>query len=246
MHGDEVAEQGAQHEHAGADEEAEPQALQGRRLGLLVGDALAVFLDHQLAVAGQGGVAATEARQQGAHQYGQGVGDHHGGHHARQQVGAGHLQGAGEDLHQRHGAGAHAAPHDGQADEQHRILEAVPHQGADQADAQQRQRHASQDHRQVAHGGVFQQGAAHAEHRAGHQAGDEEVQKAPLLHEAGDHLTRLGRQYPVLEQGGSAEDGEYGATPQVLPYRGDPFAQLAQQGAEHEHQRQGADHAERQ
>ena len=137
-------------------------------------------------------------------------------------------------------------PHDGQADEQHRILEAVPHQGADQADAQQRQRHASQDHRQVAHGSVFQQGAAHAEHGAGHQAGDEEVQKASLLHEAGDHLTRFGRQDSVLEQGGAAEDGEYGATPQIFPDGGDALAQLAQQGAEHEHQRQGADHAKRQ
>jgi hypothetical protein len=126
------------------------------------------------------------------------------------------------------------------------ILEAIAHQGADQADAEQRQSHAPQDHRQVTHGGIFQQGTAHAKDGAGHQAGDEEVEKAPFLHEAYDHLTRLDWQDPVFKQGGAAEDGEYGTAPQVFTYGGDALAQLSQQGAKHEHQRQRADHAERQ
>ena len=36
----------------------------------------------------------------------------------------------------------HAAAHDGQTDQQHRILEAIPHQGAHHTDAEQRQRDA--------------------------------------------------------------------------------------------------------
>ncbi len=83
-------------------------------------------------------------------------------------------------------------------------------------------------------------------HGASHQAGDKEVEKPSLLHEVGDDLPRLHRQQLVFEQGGAAKDGEDGAAPQIFTDRHDPLPQLGQQGAQHEHQRQRTDHAQRQ
>ena len=103
-----------------------------------------------------------------------------------------HGVGAFKDLGQGHCAGAHAAAHDGQRDEQQRLDGAVAHDSG-RAHAQgEREDQAAEDRGEVTRRRLFQQRAVHAEDRTGDQRGDVEVkERAGRLEERGDVANKV-------------------------------------------------------
>ena len=173
-----------------------------------------------------------------------------------------HGIGAFKDLGQGHCAGAHAAAHDGQGDEQQRLDGAVAHDGSRSHTQGKREDQAAEDRGEVTRRRLFQQRAVHAEDRAGDQCGDVKIkERAGRLEKRSDvahkvkiagHVVDLravlqrtrqrGQEIKVIQKRRTEQDDDRAAA-EVGADDGRFFTDLIEDRAQHDHECKAAGHA---